>query len=56
MSVIRIVVLAILAFGAGLGASGSAAAQAYPGKPIHIVVPFAPGASPTFWRARSARS
>jgi tripartite-type tricarboxylate transporter receptor subunit TctC len=38
MSAIRIVVLAVLAIGAGLGLGGHASAQAYPSKPIHIVV------------------
>jgi tripartite-type tricarboxylate transporter receptor subunit TctC len=40
---IRFVFLSAMALAALLGAAGAASAQGYPSKPIHIVVPFAPG-------------
>ncbi len=43
MSATRIVRLAILAFGLGWAGTGPAAAQSYPSKPVHIVVPTSPG-------------
>ena len=35
---------------------GSAMAQAWPSKPISLIVPSRPAAPPTCWPARSARS
>jgi tripartite-type tricarboxylate transporter receptor subunit TctC len=42
-STAHLALAAILAFGLALGWSAAAAAQSYPAKPIHIVVPFSPG-------------
>ena len=49
------VLLAVLALAAGLRRRGSASAQTYPSKPIHIVVPIRPGGITDILGARARR-